>query len=280
MHTTLTLRAQGRALAAGLLMAGLTALQPAAFAQTQAHITLPTEAEATALIADSWSRYRRGVTTEQELVRLQITRAGQPVETKRLSRWTQFAEQGERVSIRFAEPAADRGQGLLILQERSAAAPSAAQMWLRMPSWPQARRITGDREGRYFGGTDLSFEDNRQLLGEHTPAFRYRVLQAEAGSWQVEAQPRDPMTSSYGRRLITLSRPSLAITEIQYFDRQGALIKTQRHESLQLDGTRWRAQVVSVDNVQERSRTVLTIEQRRLNEPLPERTFTPQFLAE
>lgn len=276
MHTAHPLRAHRRALATGLLMACLGAQLPATSARAQA----PSEAEAAALVADSWSRYRKGVTTEQELVRLQITRAGQPVETKRLSRWTQFAEQGERVSIRFAEPAADRGQGLLILQERGAATPTAAQMWLRMPSWPQARRITGDREGRYFGGTDLSFEDNRQLLGEHTPAFRYRVLQAEAGSWQIEALPRDPASSSYGRRVLTLSRPSLAITEIQYFDRQGALIKTQRHEALQLDGTRWRAQVVSVDNVQERSRTVLTIEQRRLNEPLPERSFTPQFLAE
>lgn len=242
------------------------------------------EQNASALVTEAWARYRNGVGTEQEQVRVRVSRGAQVAETKTLTRWTRFQDQGERVLIKFSEPAADRGLGLLIAHDGE----RSSQMWLRMPSWGQARKIAGDREARYFGGTDLSFEDNRQLLGEAVADFSYRLLRSDANGWQIEATPREAgsggvisgTTSGYGKRLMQLA-PTYAVTEIQYFDRNNALIKVQRNEDITVEPSgRWRAGRIAVDNTQEGSRSVFEITARRIGAVLPERLFAPAALVE
>ncbi|NJM44180.1 MAG: outer membrane lipoprotein-sorting protein [Brachymonas sp.] len=209
---------------------------------------------------------------------MRVERTGQAPEIKTLTRWSRYSAQGDRVTIKFNEPAADRGMGLLIAREPGSTA--ASQMWLRMPSWPQARRIAGDREARYFGGTDLTFEDNRQLMGEAVADFNYRTIKADAQGWLIEATPKQAGSSGYAKRLIQLSAQR-AVVQIQYFDLDGSPLKTQRHEGLLVETTgRWRAGVVLVDNHKEGSRTRLEISKRDLSQAVPERVFNPNFLGD
>lgn len=269
---------------ARLALALLACALPPAWGQTAATATT---ADAQPHIAQAWALYRQGLGTEFEDVTVQVQRPAQPPDTKQLSRWTRFSDQGDRVLIKFQAPASDRGLGLLIHRKAAPdASPSTAdsprhtQMWLRQPSWPQARKIAADRESRYFGGTDLNFEDNRQLLGEAVAEFQYRHLPPGGPGWLVEATPRDGTTSAYGKRWIRLS-PEHAVTEIQYFDPQGRLIKTQRHENIRHDSSgRWRADRVVVHNLQENSQTVFSIQERRQGQALPDRLFNPQHLSE
>lgn len=228
-----------------------------------------------AIVQEVWSRYRQGGGVEQESVRLRIEREGQATEQKLLNRWTRFEPQGEKVLVRFAEPSADRGLGLLIVRE----AGSGSQMWLRMPSWPQGRRIASDRESRYFGGTDLSFEDNRQLLGETLADWRYTLVRSSPDGWVIDAQPREPGLSAYGRRRLSIT-PAYAISEISYYDPSGELIKIQRHEALSVEPSgRWRANRINVENRREGRRSLFEVEQRRFGVVLPERQWTAAGLV-
>ncbi|MDT8997904.1 outer membrane lipoprotein-sorting protein [Paucibacter sp. APW11] len=236
------------------------------------------EPDASSLIQEAWARYRLGGGTEQESIKLRMERPKQAAELKQLSRWTRFQAHGERVLIRFKAPQEDRGLALLISRDSSA---EPSQMWLRMPSWPQARRISADRENRYFGGTDLSFEDNRQLLGEAIAGFQYKLLKSSPEAWQIEATPREGTSSAYAKRRITVSAGSLAVTEILYFDAEGSLLKTQRQEEIKLEPSgRWRAGRVIVDNHKEARRSVFEIEQRQFGAALPERLFSPAGMVE
>jgi hypothetical protein len=238
-------------------------------------------------VARAWALYRQGVSTEEEHMQVQVTRAGQPPDTKTLTRWSRLSAEGDKVVVRFSAPAADRGLGLLILSPRKATTASegsgtgtAAQVWLRQPSWTQARRIAADREGRPFGDTDLSFEDNRLLLGENTADFHYRLLDTSAQGWWIEARPRDGVVSAYGMRHLLVT-PQHAVAEIRGFDRQMVLLKTQRHDRLEQEPTgRWRARLITVTQHQDRSQTVLDVSQRKLNPGTPDRVFTPHFLLE
>ncbi|MBB5204941.1 hypothetical protein HNQ51_002260 [Inhella inkyongensis] len=217
-----------------------------------------------------WTRYRQGVQTEQEWVRVRIERAGQAPELKRLQRSIRYrADGGFLVLVRFAEPALD--QGLTLLIDRSA---SSQAMWLRMPSWPQARRIAGDREARSFGGTDLSFEDNRLLLGEAPSDWSYRTLP----DGRLEASPKSAgVNSAYGRRLLRLNTEG-ALAQIEYFDPNGRLLKTQTHEGLKVEANgRWRAQGIRVQHAQGSSH--FEIERREFGAALPEAWFQAQLSA-
>jgi hypothetical protein len=230
------------------------------------------------LIAQSWSLYRSGVQTEVEQIRVRVERPQRQAELKSLVRWTRFSSEGDKVRVQFTEPALDKGLGLLVLRQGKAAG-AGAQMWLRMPSWTQARRLSGDRESRYFGGTDLTFEDNRQLLGEAVADFDYQMLSAEPNGWRIEARPKPGVLSGYGKRVIQLT-PALAIDRIDYHDTQGRLLKVQRHPQLQLDGSgRWRPMQVVIDNLQEDRRTVIEIGQRQFDPATAPSRFNPEDLG-
>ncbi len=227
-------------------------------------------------MALAWAHYRQGVSTEQEHMQVRVTRPGQAPEVKTLTRWCRLSPEGDKVLVRFSAPAADKGLGLLIVR----APQRDTQMWMRQPSWTQARRIAADREGRPFGGTDLSFEDNRQLLGEAVADFQYRILAQEGSGWLIEALPREGVTSAYGMRHIRLT-PQHAVAEIRYFDRQMRPLKTQRHDGLDVaPGGRWRARSITIDHHQDPSQTVLEVVQRQLNPTVVDRLFTPATLAE
>lgn len=228
------------------------------------------------LIAQSWSLYRSGVQTEVEQIRVRVERPQRQAELKSGVRWTRFSSEGDKVRVQFTEPALDKGLGLLVLRQSKG---GGAQMWLRMPSWTQARRLTGDRESRYFGGTDLTFEDNRQLLGEAVADFDYLMLSTETTGWRIEARPKPGVLSAYGKRVIQLT-PALAVERIEYHDTQGRLLKVQRHPQLQLDGTgRWRSLQVVIENLQEDRRTVIEIGQRQFDPATGPSRFNPEDLG-
>ena len=230
------------------------------------------------LIARSWSLYRSGVQTELEQIRVRVERPQRQPELKSLVRWTRFSSEGDKVRVQFTEPALDKGLGLLVVRQAQAAG-NGTQMWLRMPSWTQARRLSGDRESRYFGGTDLTFEDNRQLLGEAVADFDYQLLAADPTGWRIEARPKPGVLSAYGKRIIQLT-PALAVERIDYHDTQGRLLKVQRHPQLQLEGSgRWRPLLVVIDNLQEDRRTVIEITQRQFDPGTIANRFNPDDLG-
>jgi hypothetical protein len=241
--------------------------------------TLASDSDAAGLIADSWTRFRHGLGNEQEHIKVRVERTNQAAEVKELTRWTRFDPKGDRVMIKFTQPAADRGLALLIARE-SGGSSSASNMWLRMPSWEQARRIASDRESRYFGGTDLTFEDNRQLMGEAVSDFSYRMLKADSTGWLIEALPKAAANSGYGKRVVQLSSQK-AVVQIQYFDSSNSLVKTQQHDGVVVEPSgRWRANVIAVTNHKEGSRSRFEITARQLGVSVPERVFTQNFLAE
>ncbi|MBH9552710.1 outer membrane lipoprotein-sorting protein [Inhella gelatinilytica] len=261
-------------------MSGLVSLSTGGTSRRQAVLTLAVLTgpcawardadDALGTVRDLWARYRLGVETEQETVRVRVEREGQAPELKRLQRSLRFRPDGGFiVLVRFLEPALDKGLSLLI--EQSPGKP--ALMALRMPSWPQARRIAGDREARSFGGTDLTFEDNRQLLGEAVADWQYRAL--EGG--RIEAQPRAGTASGYGRRVLQVTAEG-GLAQVDYFDAAGRWLKTQRQDGLQVGpGGRWRADrvVVSVAG----GRSLFEVEQRQFGLNLTEAWFQAQLAA-
>jgi hypothetical protein len=234
------------------------------------------EHQATLLIKKSWQLYRSQTTAESEQMDLTITRLGEAAQHKKLQRWTRYLADGEQVVIKFDTPTADRGLGLWI----DGTDRQQQQLWLKMPSWYQPRRISATAEQQYFADTDFTFEDHRQLTGEDTSKFQYRLLATSNSGWWLEALPRDPTTSGYGRREIWLNA-DFAISQIHYFDQQGQLVKSQKNQLLQhYDNGAWRANRIEVENMQQQRISVFQIVERRFDNSLAERMFSQEELGE
>ncbi len=233
------------------------------------------ELDARSAVAHAWQLYQSSVQTEQELIEVRVSQAGQALPTKLLWRRIRFGDQGQRVSVKFVEPIADLGLALLI--ERNVSAPD--QIWLRLPSWTSARKVAGNRETRYFADTAFTFEDNKQLIGEQTALFDYRYVSRGPAGAVISATPKAGVTSGYSRCDITLNAQGVP-QRIAYFDDRSQPLKTLSFEDLnQTAQGRWRADRIVVRQ-RDGGQTVLTVRKRVLNAPLSDRVFSQASMTE
>ena len=231
---------------------------------------------AATVINQSWQRYRQLAAAEQEQLLLTVTRLGEAGQQKQLTRWTRYVQSGEQVVLKFASPAADAGLGLWL----DRADRSAQQIWLRMPSWVKARRVNGQRQQQYFAGTDLTFEDNAELSGEDPTAYQYRVLDQSQQGWWIEARPNMGSTSAYAKREIWVDA-DYAISRIDYFNREGLLVKTLQNRMLQkYPHGGWRPNRVEIDNHLEQRQTLIEVRERRFDTSLANQIFSQEFLSD
>ncbi|OBP16745.1 hypothetical protein A5320_05035 [Rheinheimera sp. SA_1] len=234
------------------------------------------EYQATQLINKSWQLYRSQTAAEAEQLDLTITRYGEAAQHKTLQRWTRYLADGEQVVIKFDTPTADRGLGLWI----DSSDRQQQQLWLQLPSWYQPRRMDASAVQQYFAGSDLTFEDHRQLTSEDTSQFRYRLLSTSKSGWWLEAVPRNPATSAYSRREIWLNA-DYAITQINFFDQQGQLQKSLKNQLLQRYANGgWRPNRIEVENLHEQRLSVFQIVERHFGNTQAERMFSQEVLGE
>jgi hypothetical protein len=232
--------------------------------------------DAIQVVQHAWQLFRQHAVAEQEDITLTMVRAQEASTVKQLTRWTRFATSGEQVVLKFNQPQADAGLGLWL--DRSDRA--AQQIWLRMPSWIKARRVSGERQQQYFAGTDLTFEDNAQLSGEDTQAYTYRLLDETKQGFWIEAKPKAGVVTGYSRREIWIDR-DFAISRIDYFDQAGQLLKSMENKKLQkFPKGGWRPNQVVIENFQEQRRTQIDIQQRHFDGSVASHIFSEGFLED
>ncbi len=124
------------------------------------------------MIKKSWDKFR-AAKSEIEEAAIAVKYDDGRVEQKAYTRWIQFDPAGEdKVAIVFSAPANDRGLGLLTWRHKQ----GEDDQWLKLPSMKQVRRVSTSDQAKYFAGTDITYEDARQLIGERIDDFNYQII--------------------------------------------------------------------------------------------------------
>jgi len=226
------------------------------------------------LVEKSWQLYRQA-STEKESVDLHIIQQGGKTEEKSLTRWIKYDKDGEdKVTVRFTKPAADDGLGLLTWRHPG----KTDDQWLKLPSMDKVRRVSSADQEKYFAGTDFTYEDLRQLAGERTTDFDYKVIRSEGDSKVIEATPKAGKESIYGKRISWISS-KYATVKTEYYAKNGKLIKTQTNGALifKPNGL-WRPGTVEMDNAMLKRKTVMKVRERGIDATIASDTFTQRFL--
>ncbi len=233
----------------------------------------PAENPAEKLIAKSWELYRQ-TGNEKEQVAIAMDYYDGRKEEKALTRWTLYDKSSkDKTTTVFSKPAADNGLGMLIWRNQS-----GDEQWLKLPSLTNVRKISVSDQGKYFGGTDITFEDARQLIGERVKDFNYRLSKDRGEIKTIEALPKPGIETAYGKRMIDINS-KLSIVKIDFFDKNGQLIKTLTNENITVNKNGlWRADKMIIDNKLLKRKTLMTITDRQLNGKLPANVFTKDFL--
>jgi len=151
------------------------------------------------------------------LGRMVLTEKGRAPRIRELVTYRLDQSGGETANlIRFLDPEDIAGTGLLSLDK----ADGSADQWLYLPALDRVRRISSNRKGGRFVGSDLYFED----LQERKPSKdRHRLLgrQTENGILceVLESVPLDADDSVYSKRISWIDPATAIVQRVDYFEK-------------------------------------------------------------
>jgi len=179
-----------------------------------------------------------------------------------------------KVIILFTRPAEVKGVALLVLNypDRS------SDQWMWTPAINRERRIAAQDRGARFFGTDFSFED---LEERDLEQFEYQLRGEEPCDgepcWQIVATPRAGKRSQYTRSVYWVRKSNHTYAQIENYNAAGLVRRLKYSQLANVQGI-WTARTLEVEDVARKSRTTLTLQSIKYNEPLAADQFTVQAL--
>ncbi|MBI4515688.1 MAG: outer membrane lipoprotein-sorting protein [Deltaproteobacteria bacterium] len=256
------------------------------------------QSDALTLISETWTRYR-SVKTEREESEILIVSGPQAAgysraETealvrearsgvihKRAVRHVLYApDRHDKIHLLFSLPADDAGLGLLVWRQTDNA---QDDMWLFMPGYRAVRRIPVSSQQR-LAGTNLLYEDVRELAGERTDRYTYKLLAGEQLDGRaadvVVATPKPGTESAYSSRKIWVDKEWLFPLKVEFSDAAGKLWKVMRNTEIRevAPGAR-RADLAEMRDLQANECTLLLITKRSVGRDIPAQVFTEDYLV-
>lgn len=186
-----------------------------------------------------------------------------------------YSKQGEtdKALIRFIEPASVEGTGFLSLSEGD-----QEDMYLYLPAVGSVRRIaSGERDGS-FVGTDFSYNDLSVLGGGNFQEdYEATVTEENDEKYVLRIDPTDEeIQYEYG--IMHVQKSNWFPVRIEFYDDNEELWKVLSNEDLNQQGEYWLADTLTMENVQEETKTVLYLDEVTYDEPIEDDIFTTRYL--
>ncbi len=187
--------------------------------------------------------------------------------------------QTTKMIMKFTDPADVRGTAILIYDN----ADSNDDMWIYLPALRKSRRIVSNEKGRNFMGSEFT---NADMSKPNLSDFNYIILGEENINskicWKVETTPKTSSLQNeygYSKRVSLVEKDTYRALEIEYFDLQG---KPHRKEILKdyrkLQDGRYFAFYMEMNNLQNKRKSVMIVEDIQTGSTLSENVFTPAML--
>jgi outer membrane lipoprotein-sorting protein len=178
--------------------------------------------------------------------------------------------------VRFTAPAEIRGVTLLSYNHKG----DTDRQWLYIPATRRTRSVTPRELSEKFAGTDFTYEDVEERVLDD---FNYRLLNENEiidghKAYKVEAKPVDSSRSQYRYVYYWVAQDVPVILHAEMYDRGGKLVRELHASTFKKVSGIWGARHVEMQSVEEKTRTVLTIDEAKFNQHLDERLFKPESL--
>lgn len=178
----------------------------------------------------------------------------------------------------FTDPQEIRGVALLSINRQGV----DDRQFLYTPATHRVRSVAAqDRSGRFIG-SDFTYEDIAERVLDD---FTYRLLGTDETidghkTYKVEAIPVAPGRSQYKFIYYWVAQDVPVILLAEMYDANGQKVRVLHASDLKREAGIWGARHTEMSSVQDTTRTVLTIDQVKLNTGLDEKLFTPEHLEE
>jgi outer membrane lipoprotein-sorting protein len=258
----------------GHLFIGLACL---VFAQASTALTLEGSAEEKGLAIATASKAKgEGWGDSTGKMKMLLRNAQGQTSTRELRILSlEMKSDGDKSLSIFDTPADVRNTKMLTYSHND----KADEQWLYLPALKRVKRISSKSKSGPFMGSEFAFED---LTSFEVEKFSYKYLGEEKVNgldcYKSEAIPAYEH-SGYSKQIIWLDKEELRAQRIEYYDRKGALLKSQNFDqyTLYLDKF-WRAHTSVMVNHQTKKSTVLQWSDLEFNKGLGEADFHQNVL--
>lgn len=181
--------------------------------------------------------------------------------------------------LRFVSPADVKGTAFLIIENKD----RDDDRLLYLPALHKVRRIASSGRGGSFMGSDFSYNDlGRPKLKESS----HRLLRSETvdgvDTYVIESVPKDKqsVTDLNTSKIQSWVRKDNFMTvKALYFDRDGKELKLLTAGNLQKIGGVWFTLKMEMKNLQEGTKTVIALDEVKVNSGLTDELFTERNLG-
>jgi hypothetical protein len=187
-------------------------------------------------------------------------------------------EKGKNASvIRFLSPREIRGVALLVRENPT----PPNDQWIYLPALKQdPRRVSGSQRNQSFLGTDFTYAD---LEGTPLEAWNHDLIREESQQgvtlYVIRSTPTPSANSPYLYVLQWIHKAELFPIRVEFYDEKG-LLKELRVEKYVRQGAYLLIQESVMENRRIPHRTILKVEEQKVDLDLPEKIFTPRGLKE
>jgi len=154
-----------------------------------------------------------------------------------------------------------------------------ADQWIYLPNLKKLRRVSIRDLGDRFLGSDLTYGDIALRLPRHDKHTLLGSKKSGANQiFLIESQPNET-DSIYSRKQVEyeMSKDSCLKRHIRYYDRKGALLKTQSIDWQKIDDA-WLWKTVEIKNAQTFGSSIFEVSKAKVNVGISEKWFTERML--
>lgn len=178
--------------------------------------------------------------------------------------------------VRFTEPAELRGVTLLSINEPGI----TDRQWIYTPATERVRSVPARERSERFAASDFTYED---IAERSLDDFTYQPLPDEDTienhkTFKILATPVTPERSQYKYIYFWVAQDVPCILHAEMYGQDGRKVREMHASGLRKSSGMWGARRTEMRSVLEGTKSLLTIDELRLNIGLDSALFTPEAL--
>ncbi|HEX3045505.1 MAG TPA: outer membrane lipoprotein-sorting protein [Bacillota bacterium] len=183
-----------------------------------------------------------------------------------------MGEGTEKSYVIFLSPERDKGTAMLRLGDN---------LWMYYPSAEKTMKLSGNMLRQGFMGSDFSYSDSTERL-RLLEKYDATLLDSETvdgrNAYLLDLKAKDP-NANYFERKMWVDQEWMLVVKQEMYAKSGKMLKYQSATDITKIGDRYYATKVHMeDKLKKNTYTEMIFTNIKLDEPIPESTFTLQNL--
>lgn len=185
------------------------------------------------------------------------------------------------ITMDFKGPASVKDTRFLQITNKG----SADDKWIYLPSLKEVRRVNSSEGSKSFMGSDATYDDlsTREVTEDEHQYLRDEAVTVANGTKYdchvIKEIPLDKKGTQYSYRMVWVDKATMYPVHTEMYDKNGKLIKVLEVLKIQKQNGYDIPMENCLKNVQTGHSTTLTILKVVIDQPIPDRVFTQNFLT-